>query len=163
VLQSTPLRIVSLVFLPDVFYVYRSNILAIASEILLLSTPLRIVSLVFLPDVFYVYRSNIPAIATEILLLSTPLRIVSLVFLPDVFYVYRSNILAIASEIFVVILLCTFTTCFGPYGPSSGEIQQHHLSILKVPSIPQRISCYTIVHSCGVSLLLYIYNSYNGN
>jgi hypothetical protein len=28
-----------------------------------------------------------------------------------------------------------FTTCFGPYRPSSGEIQLHHLHILKKPSI----------------------------
>jgi hypothetical protein len=33
----------------------------------------------------------------------------------------------------------------------------------KVPSIPQRIHCSTVVHSCGVSLLLSIYNLYNDN
>jgi hypothetical protein len=42
-----------------------------------------------------------------------------------ILYVYLSNIPAIATEIFVVILFCPFTTCFGPYGPSSGEIHQH--------------------------------------
>jgi hypothetical protein len=55
---------------------------------------------------------------------------------------------------FVVILFCPFTTCLGPYRPVSGEIQ--HFYILKVPSISQRIRCSTVVHSCGVSLLLSI-------
>jgi hypothetical protein len=37
--------------------------------------------------------------------------------------VYLSNIPAIATENLLVLLLFSlFTTCFGPYGPSSGEI-----------------------------------------
>jgi hypothetical protein len=70
-------------------------------------------------------------------------------------YVYLSNIPAIATENLLVLLLFSlFATCFGPYGPSSGEIQLHHLHILKKPSILQRIRCFTIAHSIGVSLLL---------
>jgi hypothetical protein len=70
-------------------------------------------------------------------------------------YVYLSNIPAIETENLLVLLLFSlFTTCFGPYGPSSGEIQLHHLYILKRPSILQRIRCFTIAHSYGVSLLL---------
>jgi hypothetical protein len=73
-----------------------------------------------------------------------------------VYHVYLSNIPAIATEnLLVLVLFLLFTTCLGPYGPSSGEIQ-HHLCILKVPSILQRIRCSTIVHSCDVSLLLSI-------
>jgi hypothetical protein len=54
----------------------------------------------------------------------------------------------------VTFILSLFTTCFGPYGPSSGEIQLHHLHILQKPSILQRIRCFTIAHSYGTSLLL---------
>jgi hypothetical protein len=65
-----------------------------------------------------------------------------------ILYVYLSNIPAIATEIFVVISFCPFTTCFGPCGPSSGEIQEHNLYILRVLSKPQRIRCSTIdVHN----------------
>jgi hypothetical protein len=43
-------------------------------------------------------------------------------------YVYLSNIPAIATENLLVLhLFSLFTTCFGPYGPSSGEIQLHHI------------------------------------
>jgi hypothetical protein len=42
------------------------------------------------------------------------------------------------------LLFSLFTTCFGPYGPSSGEIQQHKLHILKKRSILQQICCFTI-------------------
>jgi hypothetical protein len=70
-------------------------------------------------------------------------------------YVYLSNIPAIATENLLVLLLFSlFTTCFGSYGPSSGEMQLHHLHILKKPSILQWIHCFTIAHSYGVSLLL---------
>jgi hypothetical protein len=56
-------------------------------------------------------------------------------------YVYLSNIPAIATEDLLVLLLFSlFTTCFGP----SGEIQLHHLHILRKPSILQRICCFTI-------------------
>jgi hypothetical protein len=61
------------------------------------------------------------------------------------FYVYLSNIPAIATENLLALLLFSlFTTYFGPYGPSSGEIQLHHLHILRKPSILQRIRCFTI-------------------
>jgi hypothetical protein len=70
-------------------------------------------------------------------------------------YVYLSNIPAIATANLLLLLLSSlFTACFGPYGPSSGEIQLHHLHILKKPSILQRIRCFTIAHSYGVRLLL---------
>jgi hypothetical protein len=47
-------------------------------------------------------------------------------------YIYLSNMPAIATEYLLVLLLFSlFTICFGLYGPSSGEIQQHHLHILK--------------------------------
>jgi hypothetical protein len=60
-------------------------------------------------------------------------------------YVYLSNIPAIATEnVLLLLLFSLFTTCFGPYGPSSGEIQLHHLHILMKPSILQRIHCFTI-------------------
>jgi hypothetical protein len=73
----------------------------------------------------------------------------------QIYDVYLSNIPAIATEnLLVLLLFFLFTTCFGPYGPSSGEIQLHHLHILKKPSILQRIRCFTIAHSYGVSLLL---------
>jgi hypothetical protein len=43
-------------------------------------------------------------------------------------YVYISNIPAIATENFCCYFyFCLYTTCFGPYGPTSGETQQHHL------------------------------------
>jgi hypothetical protein len=70
-------------------------------------------------------------------------------------YLYFSNIPAIATENLLALLLFSlFTTCFGPYGPSSGEIPLHHLHILKKPSILQRIRCFTIAHSHGVDILL---------
>jgi hypothetical protein len=57
-------------------------------------------------------------------------------------------------EFISVTFLSLFTTCFGPYGPSSSKIQLHHLHILRKPSILQRIRCFTI---CLVlSTLLYI-------
>jgi hypothetical protein len=49
------------------------------------------------------------------------------------------------------LLFSLLTTCFGPYGPSSGEIQLHQLPILEKLSILQRIRCFTIAHSYGVS------------
>jgi hypothetical protein len=57
-------------------------------------------------------------------------------------------------EFIGVTFFSLFTTCFGPYGPSSGEIQLHHLHILKKPSILQRIRCFTIC--LLLSILLYI-------
>jgi hypothetical protein len=52
---------------------------------------------------------------------------------------------AIATEnLLVLFLFSLFTTCFGPYGPSSGEIQLHYLHILRKLSILQRISCFII-------------------
>jgi hypothetical protein len=68
-------------------------------------------------------------------------------------YVYPSNIPAIATEVFVI-LFCPFTTCFCSYGPSSGEI--HHLYILKVSSVLQRIRCSAIVHNCLMALSNYM-------
>jgi hypothetical protein len=40
-------------------------------------------------------------------------------------YVYFPNIPATEDNLYFFILFCLFTTCFGPYGPSSGETQQH--------------------------------------
>jgi hypothetical protein len=132
------------------------------------------------------------------------------------FHTYRPQIyLQSQLRILLSFLFCLFTTCFGPYGPSSGwswssscgrksvdqfvwvsglllgpltrfyptllfssdnyfillsrassltRVKYNIIYILKVLlSIPQRIHCFTIVHSCGVSLLLSIYNSHNGN
>jgi hypothetical protein len=65
-------------------------------------------------------------------------------------------------RIFVVIFFCFFTTCFCPYGPSSSEIQEHNLyfeSAIDTTTDPLFYNCSLI----GVSLLLSIYNSYNGN
>jgi hypothetical protein len=52
------------------------------------------------------------------------------------------------------LLFSLFTTCFGPYGLSSGEIQLLHLHILKKTPILQRIRCFATAHSYGASLLL---------
>jgi hypothetical protein len=54
-------------------------------------------------------------------------------------------------EFLLLFLFCPFTICFGPQGPSSGEIQ-HHLYILKVLSIPQRIRIFKIYKRCCISL-----------
>jgi hypothetical protein len=72
-------------------------------------------------------------------------------------HVYVSNIPAIATANLLGFLLCSlFTTCFGPYGPSSGEIQLHHLHILKKPSILQRILCFTIALSTHRAVKSYV-------
>jgi hypothetical protein len=57
-------------------------------------------------------------------------------------------------EFIGVTFFSLFTTCFGPYGPSSGEIQLHHLHILRKPSILQRIRCFIIC--LLLSTLLYM-------
>jgi hypothetical protein len=70
---------------------------------------------------------------------------------------YISNIPAIATDKFVVIFILP-TTCFGPYGPSSGQIQQQqHLyfeSAIDTITDPLFYNCSLI----GVSLVLSIYN-----
>jgi hypothetical protein len=58
----------------------------------------------------------------------------------NLLHIYLSNIPAIATEnLLASLLFSLFTTCFGPYGQSLGEMQLHHLHILKKPSILQRI------------------------
>jgi hypothetical protein len=51
----------------------------------------------------------------------------------------------------VLLLFSLFTTCFDPYGPSSGEIQLHHLHILKKSSILQRMAFSKYVSDVDVN------------
>jgi hypothetical protein len=78
-------------------------------------------------------------------------------------YVYFQNIPTIATDsLDFFIVFCLFTTCFGPYGPSSGETQ-HHLYIYEsyhTTAYPLQLFACTV----HVSYCLFIYlHSYNGN
>jgi hypothetical protein len=66
-------------------------------------------------------------------------------------YVYLSNIPAIATENLLVLL---FSLCSQHVSALSGEIQLHHLNILRKPSILQRIRCFA--NRLLLSTLLYI-------
>jgi hypothetical protein len=71
-------------------------------------------------------------------------------------YVYFPNIPAIATDnLYFFILFCLFTTCFGPYGPSSGET--HHLYIYEnyhTTAYPLFLQLFTYI----VYVSLSIYN-----
>jgi hypothetical protein len=64
-------------------------------------------------------------------------------------YVYFPNIPAIATDNpYFFILFCLFTTCFCPYGPSSGEIQHHHLYIYEnyhTTAYPLFLQLFTLI------------------
>jgi hypothetical protein len=62
------------------------------------------------------------------------------------------------SQLIIFILFCLFTTCFGPYGPSSGETQ-HHLYIYMKTIIPQHIRYnYSLIWCIYLIIYLSIYN-----
>jgi hypothetical protein len=65
------------------------------------------------------------------------------------------HIPAIATENLLMLFFSLFTTCFGPFGPSSCETQLYYLYISRKLSILQRIRCFTIC------LLLSIYTKAN--
>jgi hypothetical protein len=65
------------------------------------------------------------------------------------------HIPAITTENLFMLFFSLFTTCFGPFGPSSGETQLYFLYISRKLSILQRIRCFTIC------LLLSIYTKAN--
>jgi hypothetical protein len=70
--------------------------------------------------------------------------------------VYLSNIPAIATENLLAFLLFSlFTTCFGPYGPSSGEIQLHHLTYFEKAIDTTTDPLFYNCHSYGASLIIY--------
>jgi hypothetical protein len=76
------------------------------------------------------------------------------------------NIPAIATDnLYFFILFCLFTTCFGPYGPSSGETQQHYLYVLWKLSYYSISVIFTIfTYMVYFSYYLFIYlQLYNGN
>jgi hypothetical protein len=51
----------------------------------------------------------------------------------------------IATENLLMLFFSLFTTCFGPFGPSSGETQLYYLYISRKLSILQRIRCSQFV------------------
>jgi hypothetical protein len=60
-------------------------------------------------------------------------------------------------ELLLLFLFCLLTTCFGPYGPSSGEIQQQHLyfkSAIDTTTDPLFYSG-SFIHWCK-SLIIYL-------
>jgi hypothetical protein len=62
------------------------------------------------------------------------------------------------------LLFCLFTTCFGPYGPSSG-VPQHHLYIYENHHTTAHPLFYNYSPIWCSSLIIYLstLQSYNGN
>jgi hypothetical protein len=61
--------------------------------------------------------------------------------------------------IFTSFLFCLFTTCFGPYGPSSGETQQHYLYIYE----NHHTTAHPLFYNYSLIIYLSTLKSYNDN